>query len=149
LLYNYYVPGTDTLGGKYFSKLNTSVSSWFHSEILNDTWLGSNIVIVPKVDSINHYADYPYPSPYKYSDSKLNIPVDQNSTGDFDFNVYSVGMKLVYSAKISASNLNKVKPVIIWDGLDNNKRKLSSGVYIYAVKSGNNVKKGKIVIFNE
>jgi hypothetical protein len=149
LLYNYYVPGTDTLGGKYFSKLANSGSPWLNSEILNDTWLGYKVVINPIADTVNPNADFAYPSPYKYSDSKLNIPVDQNSTGDFDFNVYSVGMKLVYSAKISTSNLNKAKPVIIWDGLDNNKRKLSSGVYIYAVKSGNNVKKGKIVIFNE
>ena len=58
-------------------------------------------------------------------------------------------MKLVYSATISGTDLDKVKPVIIWNGKDNNNRKLSSGVYIYAVKSGNNVKKGKIVIFNE
>ena len=79
----------------------------------------------------------------------LYIPVDQNSSGEFILNVYSIGMKLVYSSTVSEIKLDKEKPVITWNGKDNNNRKLSSGVYIYAVKSGNIVKKGKIVIFNE
>jgi hypothetical protein len=142
LLYNYYVPGTDTLGGKYYSKLITSESSWFHSEILNDAWLGS-------LEIFNHNADFAFPSPFNYSYPVLYIPVDQNSSGEYNLNIYSIGLKLVYSSIVSEIQLDGVKPVIIWNGKDNNNRKLSSGVYIYAVKSGNNVKKGKIVIFNE
>ena len=142
MIYNYDVPGTNNLVDKYYSKLNPHEPAWFSSEILNDTWLGSTEIF-------NHNADFAFPSPFNYSYSVLYIPVDQNSSGKYDLNVYSIGMKLVYSSSISATNLDKVKPVLIWNGLDNNKRKLSSGVYIYAVKSGNNVKKGKIVIFNE
>ena len=142
LIYNYDVPGTNNLVDKYYSKLNPHEPAWFSSEILNDTWLGSTEIF-------NHNADFAFPSPFNYSYSVLYIPVDQNSSGKYNLNVYSIGMKLVYSSSISATNLDKVKPVLIWNGLDNNKRKLSSGVYIYAVKSGNNVKKGKIVIFNE
>jgi hypothetical protein len=142
LLYDYNVPGTNNLVDEYYSKLNTSESFWFNSEILNDTWLGSTVIF-------NHNADYPFPSPFNYSYSVLYIPVDQNSSGEFNLNVYSIGMKLVYSSTVSEIKLDKEKPVITWSGKDNNNRKLSSGVYIYAVKSGNNVKKGKIVIFNE
>jgi hypothetical protein len=58
-------------------------------------------------------------------------------------------MKLVYSSTVSLIKLDNVKPVIMWSGKDNNNQKLSSGVYIYVLKSGNTVKKGKIVIFNE
>ena len=142
LLYNYYVPGTDTISSKYYSKLTTSGSPWFNSEILNDTWLGSTEIF-------NHDADFAFPSPFNYSYSVLYIPVDQNTSGEYNLNVYSIGMKLVYSSTVSLIKLDKVKPVIIWNGKDTNNRKLSSGVYIYAVKSGNNIKKGKIVIFNE
>jgi hypothetical protein len=142
MIYNYDAPGTTNLVDKYYSKLNPSEPVWFNSEILNDTWLGST-------ELFNHNADFAFPSPFNYSYSVLYIPVDRNSSGDYNLNVYSIGMKLVYSASISATYLDKVKPVLIWNGLDNNKRKLSSGVYIYAVKSGNNVKKGKIAIFNE
>jgi hypothetical protein len=149
LLYNYYVPSTDTLGGKYFSKLANSGSPWLNSEILNDTWLGYKVVINPNADTVNPNADFAYPSPFKYSDEVLNIPVDQNPSGEYNLKVYSIGMKLVYSSTVSLPKQDKGKPVIAWDGKDNNNRKLSSGVYVYAVKSGNNVKKGKIVIFNE
>jgi hypothetical protein len=58
-------------------------------------------------------------------------------------------MKLVYSSTVSLIKLDNVKPVIMWSGKDNNNQKLSSGVYIYVLKSGNTVKKGKLVIFNE
>jgi hypothetical protein len=142
LLYNYNASGTNNLVDKYYSKLNTSESSWFNSEILNDTWLGSTIVF-------NHNANFAFPSPFNYSYPALYIPVDQNSSGEYDLNIYSIGMKLVYSSTVSVIKLDKEKPVIIWNGKDNNNQKLSSGVYIFAVKSGNIVKKGKIVIFNE
>ena len=142
LLYNYNAPGTTNLVDKYYSKLITSGSSWFNTEILNDTWLGSTNVF-------NQNADFPFPSPFNYSYSVLYIPVDLNSSGEFNLNVYSISMKLVYSSKVSLIKLDKEKPVIAWNGKDNNNQKLSSGVYIYALNSGNNVKKGKIVIFNE
>jgi hypothetical protein len=147
-LYNYYVPGTDTLNDNYYSKLNTTISSWCSSEILNNVWLGTNEVI--NHSAINLKANFPFPSPFKYSlNDRLYIPVDTNSSGEFNLNVYSVSMKLVYSAALSLIKLDNQKPVIVWNGKDNNNQKLSSGIYIYALKSGNTVKKGKIVIFNE
>ena len=142
LLYDYNANGTKNLLDKYYSKLNTTESSWFNSEILNNTWLGSTVVF-------NHNADFAFPSPFNYSSLVLYIPVDQNSSGEFILNVYSIGMKLVYSSAVTEIKLDKEKPVITWNGKDNNNRKLSSGVYIYAVKSGDIIKKGKIVIFNE
>ena len=141
-LYNYNTPGTSNLVNQYYSKLNPSGSPWFNSEILNDTWLGSTSVF-------NHNADFAFPSPFNYSYTVLYIPVDQNSSDEYNLNIYSIGMKLVYSSTVSLIKLDKEKPVITWNGKDNNNRKLSSGVYIYSVKSGNNVKKGKIVIFND
>jgi hypothetical protein len=142
LLFNYNSPGTTSLVGKYFSQLNITGLTWFNSEILNNTWLGSTEVF-------NHDADFAFPSPFNYSYPVLYIPVDQNSSNIYELNVYSIGMKLVYSSTLSPTKLDDVKPVLEWNGKNNNSQKLSSGVYIYAVKSGTSIKKGKIVIFNE
>ena len=38
---------------------------------------------------------------------------------------------------------------IYWNGLDNSDNKLGSGVYIYVIQQGDEVVKGKVVIFNE
>jgi hypothetical protein len=38
---------------------------------------------------------------------------------------------------------------IRWNVLNNDNQRLASGVYIYAVRSGNETTLGKLVIFNE
>ena len=57
-------------------------------------------------------------------------------------------MKLVYSTNQKVNYIYGQK-VVRWNGLDNHNNKLSSGVYIYVTKSGDEIKKGKLVIFNE
>jgi hypothetical protein len=54
---------------------------------------------------------------------------------------------LVYSSS-AAIEFPFGNPVIRWRPENKNNEKLSSGIYIYAVNSGGNVKKGKIVILN-
>jgi hypothetical protein len=57
-------------------------------------------------------------------------------------------MNLVYSSVRGVFN-NSGHPVVSWTGRKNNNEKLASGVYIYVTKAGDNVIKGKLVIFNE
>ncbi len=64
-----------------------------------------------------------------------------------DLNIYTTSMKLVYSNNEHISYGQGQKTFIQWNGLDKNNNKLASGVYIYVTKSGNNVSKGKLVIF--
>ena len=91
---------------------------------------------------------YVYPQPFIYSvNNYLNFPITISSTEPVDLYVYSVDMKLVYSGKrpiVASKNI-----VINWNGLDNNNRKLATGVYIYLTNSGGTIMKGKFVVFNE
>ena len=38
---------------------------------------------------------------------------------------------------------------VVWNAFDNDGNKLASGVYIYVIKKGDDIVKGKVVIFNE
>ena len=58
-------------------------------------------------------------------------------------------MSLVYSAQEPATILLNNTVGVSWNGYDNSGGRLSSGVYIYVIKQGDEVVKGKVVIFNE
>jgi len=76
----------------------------------------------------------------------IYIPASPDQTGYTDVNIYTSSMKLVYSGHKQVIPFTGHK-VIQWNGLDNNNSRLASGVYIYVTKSGDNVTKGKLVIF--
>lgn len=136
------VPGSNNLLDRYYAKITTSSGSWYNSEILNGGWLGTDKVY-------NTSADFPFPSPFNYGYAYMNIPVDQSAVGFVDMSVYTMGMGTVFSSNMPVSKLNNVKNVIQWNGKSNSQKRLASGIYIVAIKSGDNVKTYKIVIFNE
>ena len=140
-IYNYPVIGSNNMLDRYYAKLVASGGPWFNSEVLNGTWLGSEKVF-------NTDADFPFPSPFNYGYSYMYVPVDQ-SADNVQLNVFTVSMTNVFSSNIPVSKLNNVKKVVKWNGKGNNQQKLSSGIYIVAVKNGNNVKTYKIAILNE
>jgi flagellar hook assembly protein FlgD len=57
-------------------------------------------------------------------------------------------MKLVYSSNQPFNYFNGLK-VIKWNGRNSDNNKLPTGVYIYTAKTGDNLAKGKLVIFNQ
>ncbi len=77
------------------------------------------------------------------------FPFEANVGETVDFNVYSVDMELIYSKEISIQILPGGQEGISWNGFDDDGEKLASGVYIYVIKKGDEVVKGKVVIFNE
>ncbi len=137
------IPGGVKLTKDYFAKFSADKPSfWLTSEVLNNAVVDSGTFIANQVS-------YAFPSPFNYkTNTYLNIPVKPDEFGYADLNIYSSGMKLVYSSQVKAAAIYGQK-VIRWNGKTNDGQKLPSGVYIFVTKSGDNISKGKLVIFNE
>lgn len=125
-------------------------SFWSVSEILN------NLVVREDDNTITpsqNKFEYAYPSPFYYNKSYLFgssifIPYNADLGEPVNFNVYTSAMELVYRNNETIKFLPDEQVGVIWNVTDNNSVKLASGVYIYVVQNGDDVVKGKVVIFN-
>jgi hypothetical protein len=142
-LYNYNEPGSEQLTNVYYSKLVADQPQfWASSEIFNGYLIRQGEILSPK-------ADYAFPNPFRFgTHSFIYFPVNSGSGQEADLNVYSSAMELVYSVTQKYDYIAGQK-VIRWDGLDNNKHRVPSGVYIFITNSGNGKIVGKLAIFNE
>jgi hypothetical protein len=135
--------GSSNIANKYsfnFSAPNSGF--WADGEVLNNQ-------VVQSAQSLAGPINYVFPSPFNYAkNAYMYIPVNQVSNGNVQFNVYNIAMKLVFSSN-QVLNYYNGKVVIKWDGRNSSNNKLPTGVYIYAVKSGDSLAKGKLVIFNQ
>jgi len=125
----------------YYSKVEASKSDVFYEvNIFNGDVAGETIT--------REEIDYAYPQPFEYSsNSFIFLPTVVNPSGTADYYIYTAGMELVFSGK--AEILANDKITVKWNGMNLNNEKLPTGVYIYVTKSGDTVKKGKIVIYNK
>ncbi len=120
---------------------------WNNSGILNDEVVyGDSSNIIPSIDS----ETFAYPIPYKKSSSgniRFVFQSEINVGDEVDLNIYSSGLELVYSGnqEVKLSRFDNSREVI----LDNTEIDYPSGVYIYVIKSGEDIFKGKLVIFND
>lgn len=145
------VTGTRKFGNYYSADFsNPDNSVWSISEILNDVVVLEDTVPQPVAGEI----DYAYPNPFNYKSDYLSLPliffpVEAEIGEEASLNIYSIGMQLVYAAGKNIQNLPGSKRGISWNGLDEDGNKLASGVYIYVIRRGDEIVKGKVVIFNE
>lgn len=143
--------GSIKLTDKYSAELTVAnQSQWMTSEFLNNQLIKSDTSVSPPVTSEFTYS---YPSPFYYNRNYANgslmfLPAPINNNGNVDVNIYSSALELVYSANLGVFN-HTGHYVVTWNGRKSNNEKLPSGVYLYVTKSGDNVLKGKLVIFNE
>jgi hypothetical protein len=145
--------GERQLTDEYSSTFTTNnPSSWAASEIYNNVLVRSDSMLIPIVDIDGSLA---FPNPYKYFSEDgnaglgINIALNIQSGKEVDFNVYTSGLQEVYATSKTVGILLNNAFGIYWDGLDSNGERLASGVYIYVIKQGDEVIKGKVVIFNE
>jgi hypothetical protein len=126
------------------------VPFWNNAGILNNIVVyGDSSYSIPNIEG----ESFAYPMPIKKSAANNLYIVFQsiNEIGEeVDINIYSAGMELYYSGQknIQSSylkNSNKYCEI----SLNKSDFDFPSGVYIYVIKSGENIYKGKLVIFND
>lgn len=120
---------------------------WHNAGILNNIVVyGDSSYAIPDLEG----ETFAYPIPYKRSSSsniKFAFQSEFNVGDEADLNIYSSGLELIYSSKkeVKLSRFNTFREVIVY----NTEIDFPSGVYIYVIKSGEDVFKGKLVIFND
>lgn len=138
--------GERNLGYNYSARFEVTNPVWWSvSEILNGIVVREDSTVMPIYESSGSFA---FPNPFKYN-GNLSISFEGKLGEDLNFNVYSSDMILVYSEQKQATSLWNNTVGVNWNGLDIDGNKLASGVYIYIIKKGDEVVKGKVVIFNE
>jgi len=140
-LTNSFQANSNNIGNKYYSLISSpNVDMFVESNVFNNVPVNGNLE--------GAEIDYAYPQPFYYSrNNAIFIPSVKSASGSAEIKIFSAAMDLVYSASKIIYSIDKV--VVRWDGMDNRGNKLPSGVYIFVVKSGDNIKKGKLVILNE
>ncbi|MFZ1518817.1 MAG: MXAN_6640 family putative metalloprotease [Ignavibacteriaceae bacterium] len=148
----------DTINGEKMISENYSVTFsrdnqtfWNNAGIMNNSVVyGDSNYNIPNLNG----ETYAFPMPFKSSNSpylKIDFSLDKMIDYEVDLNIYSAGLELVYEKRML------LEAVYIKDsrwffriGLNNSDlNSLATGVYIYVVKSGDEVWKGKLVVFNE
>lgn len=126
------------------------VPFWNNAGILNNIVVyGDSSYSTPNLEG----ETFAYPMPIKKSAaSTLNIAFqsDSNIGEEVDLNIYSAGVELYYSGqKIIKSSYLKNSNKYCEISLSKSDFDFPSGVYIYVIKSGEDIFKGKLVIFND
>ena len=143
--------GERFLTENYSSNFNAdNPAFWSVSEILNNILVREDNVINQPA---NNTLDYAYPSPFEYRKNYLFgsfvfFPISAELGETVNFNVYTSGMNLIYKSEETIKFLPGEQLGVIWNALDDMGEKLASGVYIYVIQKGDEITKGKIVIFN-
>ncbi|KAF0140496.1 MAG: hypothetical protein FD122_2390 [Stygiobacter sp.] len=143
-----YSVSSQTSGGyrklhQYYSKITSDgLNLLAETNIFNDIPLNEGNVSVET-------AGYAYPQPFKYSEHQyLFLPASLNGGGgNVNLYIYSTDMNLVYSGQKRIVATEKI--VVPWDAKDSNQHKLATGVYFYVIKCGEDIIKGKFVIYND
>lgn len=141
--------GSIKLAQGYYAFFNQSdPGKWAVSEFLNGQLVreDSSIVIIPKFTE-----EFVFPNPFVYGKAgheNIYFTVAGNVGDEVDLNIYTPAMELVYASEGLLNTYGGLK-VISWNGFNDKNKKVGSGVYIYAIKKGNDISKGKLVILND
>lgn len=150
-LYSDSVSGDRYLTPNYSSDFTAANSSfWSVSEILNNQLVREDDdTSTPTKNTI----EYAFPSPFYYNKSyilgsSIYVPFNASLGEPVDFNVYTTSMELVFRSEETIKFLPGEEVGVVWNAMNDKSEKLASGVYIYVVQKGDDLVKGKVVIFN-
>jgi hypothetical protein len=147
-LYSNSLSGERYLTPNYSSDFDAENFNWWSvSEILNNFLVREDTTSYSIPAEANSVV---FPNPFVYGKNFPGINISFNGkNGDIvDFNVYSSSMDLIHSSSALVGPLVNNSLGIVWNALDEDGEKLASGVYIYVIQKGDDVVKGKVVIFN-
>jgi hypothetical protein len=123
---------------------------WNNAGILNNIVVyGDSNYSIPDLEGDT----FAYPVPYKTSslgNIRLAFQGDLTLGEEVDLNIYSAGVELYFAGRkviksLYMKNSEKYCEIVV----ESKDADFSSGVYIYVIKSGENIYKGKLVIFND
>jgi len=119
---------------------------WSVSEILNNLLVREDDASFSPPGG----STFAFPNPFTYGNGiieNINFSFNGSNGEKVDFAVYSPSMNLVYSSEHFIGPLANNSLGLKWDVHGNDGEKLASGVYIYVIQKGDEITKGKVVIF--
>ncbi len=124
--------------GNYTAGVKAIYSSGSESDLVTIDFVDNdNPVQIPKVTKLNKN----YPNPFN---PETTISYSVKNAGPVSINIFNIkGQKirtLVNEDKV-AGNYK-----VVWKGLDNNNKKVASGIYFYRMKSGNYTSTKKMIL---
>ena len=140
--------GSRFLTENYSSTFTTgNPALWSVSEILSNLLVREDDASFSPPDG----STIAFPNPFSYANGNIeniNFSFNGKNGEKVDFAVYSTSMNLVHSSEHFVGPLVNNSLGLIWDVRGNDGEKLPSGVYIYVIQKGDEIIKGKVVIFN-
>jgi hypothetical protein len=151
-VFNDTTSGTNLISDNYSVSFNHDGQTfWNNAGIMNNSVVyGDSNYTIPNIEGDT----YAFPTPFLTSYSpylKFDFSLDKLIDYEVDLNIYSSGLGLVYSKKMFLEAIYvKDSKWYFRIGLNNSEiNDFATGVYIYVIKSGDEVWKGKLVIFND
>jgi len=130
--------GRSIISGYYGTQLS---SVFTESDIFNNIPVNNGNIVSAEID-------YVFPQPFRYSVNRIiNFPATGTGSGYGEIFIYDISMHQVFNGLKQILGGDKI--VMQWDGLDGTGKRLGTGVYIYVTKCGDNIKKGKFVVYND
>lgn len=151
--FQYMLFSDSSTGNRFLTENYSSMFSaenpalWSVSEILNNLLVREDDASFSPPDG----STLAFPNPFTYANGSvenINFSFNGRNGEKVDFAVYSPSMNLVHSSEHFVGPLSNNSLGLKWDVRDNDGEKLASGVYIYVIQNGDEIIKGKVVIFN-
>lgn len=135
-IYTGSLPNAVPIGqGLYYRISSEQISRWKITPVLSETPVADERITV-------------FPNPF-HSAQAASITFVLGSHDDAQLSIFSGDMRLVYQRTHTPDTDYADRYVIRWHGRDMNNRVVSSGVYIYVLQQGANLKRGKFTFIRE